>query len=446
MKRTLALLLACSLSLPVLYGCANGAPADESVPMCDGSTSLPPSQPWLHADKLSINPASSETVNEVLSSFGLELLQKTREEDKKSTLISPLSVALALSMTANGADGNTLAQFQEVLGGGVDLEELNAACAQYLSDYQGLLGSSQCRIANSLWKDHSGGIYEDFVSKCRGYYSAQVYEAELSEPRIVDDLNSWVSDKTNKMIPQIIDQPFPEETACLLVNALYLKNKWLNEFDPLSTHERDFRHEDGTSQQVEFLSKHNANLSYLQGKGAQGVVLPYDDGRLAFFALIPDEPSGLGDGTPFTMNCTPTELLGYWLNTLEGGDLSQLINNREDALFLSFAMPKFTAEWSGSLEKILPELGLEDAFIPGTANFSSLGDCEEGYYISQVVHAAKIEVNEKGTEAAAATVVAPAAGSPMQPPEGVTLILDRPFLYGIVDLQNGVPLFLGTYE
>ncbi len=432
MKRTLALLLACALGLGLLAGCSTGT--DESLgPGCDGFPAAPPSQPWSNAEKLSVSPKGSEAVNEALASFGLKLLQKTREADKQSPLVSPLSVALALSMTANGADGNTLAQFQEVLGGGVDLEELNAACAQYLSDYQGLLGSSQCRIANSLWKDHSGGIYKDFVSKCRGYYSAQVYEAELSEPRIVDDLNSWVSDKTNKMIPQIIDQPFPEETACLLVNALYLKNKWLNEFDPLSTHERDFRHEDGTSQQVEFLSKHDANLSYLQGEGAQGAVLPYDDGRLAFFALLPDLYPDSPD-------------FGEWLNNLERNSLAQLINNREDALFLSFAMPKFTAEWSGSLEKILPELGLEDAFIPGTANFSSLGDCEEGYYISQVVHAAKIEVNEKGTEAAAATVVAPAAGSPMQPPEGVTLILDRPFLYGIVDLQNGVPLFLGTYE
>lgn len=432
MKRTLALLLACALGLGLLAGCSTGT--DESLgPGCDGFPAAPPSQPWSNAEKLSVSPKGSEAVNEALASFGLKLLQKTREADKQSPLVSPLSVALALSMTANGADGNTLAQFQEVLGGGVDLEELNAACAQYLSDYQGLLGSSQCRIANSLWKDHSGGIYKDFVSKCRGYYSAQVYEAELSEPRIVDDLNSWVSDKTNKMIPQIIDQPFPEETACLLVNALYLKNKWLNEFDPLSTHERDFRHEDGTSQQVEFLSKHDANLSYLQGEGAQGAVLPYDDGRLAFFALLPDLYPDSPD-------------FGEWLNNLERNSLAQLINNREDALFLSFAMPKFTAEWSGSLEKILPELGLEDAFIPGTANFSSLGDNPEGYFINQVIHATKIEVNEKGTEAAAATVVVGDAGAAPPSPEGVTLILDRPFLYGIVDLQNGVPLFLGTYE
>ena len=432
MKRTLALLLVCALGLGLLAGCSTGT--DESLgPGCDGFPAAPPSQPWSNAEKLSVSPKGSEAVNEALASFGLKLLQKTREADKQSPLVSPLSVALALSMTANGADGNTLAQFQEVLGGGVDLEELNAACAQYLSDYQGLLGSSQCRIANSLWKDHSGGIYEDFVSKCRGYYSAQVYEAELSEPRIVDDLNGWVSDKTNKMIPQIIDQPFPEETACLLVNALYLKNSWLSEFDPLSTHTMDFHHAGGPDSQVEYLRKFDTQLSYLQGKGAQGVVLPYDDGRLAFVAILPDLYPDSPD-------------LGQWLNNLEGNSLSQLIINREDALFVSFAMPKFTAEWSGSLTDILPELGLEDAFDAAKADFSSLGDSPEGYYISQVIHATKIEVNEKGTEAAAATVVAAESGAAAPPQEGITLILDRPFLYGIVDLYTGVPLFLGTYE
>ena len=392
MKRTLALLLVCALGLGLLAGCSTGT--DESLgPGCDGFPAAPPSQPWSNAEKLSVSPKGSEAVNEALASFGLKLLQKTREADKQSPLVSP----------------------------------------QYLSDYQGLLGSSQCRIANSLWKDHSGGIYEDFVSKCRGYYSAQVYEAELSEPRIVDDLNGWVSDKTNKMIPQIIDQPFPEETACLLVNALYLKNSWLSEFDPLSTHTMDFHHAGGPDSQVEYLRKFDTQLSYLQGKGAQGVVLPYDDGRLAFVAILPDLYPDSPD-------------LGQWLNNLEGNSLSQLIINREDALFVSFAMPKFTAEWSGSLTDILSELGLEDAFDAARADFSNLGDSPEGYYISQVIHATKIEVNEKGTEAAAATVVAAESGAAAPPQEGITLILDRPFLYGIVDLYTGVPRFLGTYE
>ncbi len=427
MKRTLALLLVCALGLGLLSGCAQASAAKE-----------------LTTPKLSVTPSNSEEVNEALAAFGLELLQKTRDANAEtamnsdmdhvsfSTLVSPLSVALALSMTANGAAGNTLAQFQDVLGGGVDLVELNTACAQLMADYQGLGGSTKCAIANSLWVDPEGQIKDDFIGQCRGIFDAQVFSAQLSEPGIVKDLNSWVSQHTNKMIPEIIDQPFPEETACLLVNALYLKNSWLSEFDPLSTHTMDFHHAGGPDSQVEYLRKFDTQLSYLQGKGAQGVVLPYDDGRLAFVAILPDLYPDSPD-------------LGQWLNNLEGNSLSQLINNREDAIFLSFAMPKFSAEWKGNLEDTLPLLGLEDAFVPGAADFSSLGDSPEGYYISQVIHATKIEVNEKGTEAAAATVVA-ANGGGMPPQEGITLILDRPFLYGIVDLDTGVPLFLGTYE
>lgn len=417
MKRTLSLLLAAALGLGLLSGCARASAATE-----------------LTAPKLSAIPSSSEEVNEALASFGLKLLQTTRAADKTSTLVSPLSVALALSMTANGAEGNTLAQFQEALGGGVDLVELNTACAQLMADYQGLGGSTKCSIANSLWVDPDGQIRDEFVGQCRGVFGAQVFAAELSDPGIVDDLNGWVSNHTNKLIPQIIDQPFDGNTALLLVNALYLKNKWLNEFDPLDTQEMTFNHMYAYTSRMEFLQHFNTNLSYIQGMGAQGVVLPYDDGRLAFVAIMPDlYPDSPG--------------LGTWLASLEGGDLSRLIDSRTEAKFLRFAMPKFTAEWKGQLEDILPALGLEDAFVNGTADFSSMGDNEYGYYISQVIHAAKIEVNEKGTEAAAATVVdAPAGAAPAPPPEDIILVLDRPFLYGIVDLYTGVPLFLGTYE
>ena len=416
MKRALTLLLACALGLSLMSGCSQASAARE-----------------LTGSKLSVNPSESEEVNSALSDFGLELLQRTREAGKASTLVSPLSVALALSMTANGAEGETLAQFQEVLGGGVDLVELNGACVQLTRDYQSLGGSTKCSIANSLWVDPDGQIKDDFVGKCQGIFDAQVFQGELSAPGIVGSLNGWVSKHTNKLIPKIIDKPVPEETACLLVNALYLKNKWLSEFDPLSTSEMDFHHEGGSDSRVEYLQKFDTELSYLNGEGAQGAVLPYDDGRLAFVAILPDLYPDSPD-------------FGQWLNNLEGNSLSQLINNREDAIFLSFAMPKFSAEWKGNLEDTLPLLGLEDAFVPGAADFSSLGDSPEGYYISQVIHATKIEVNEKGTEAAAATVVAAESGAAAPPQEGITLILDRPFLYGIVDLYTGVPLFLGTYE
>lgn len=248
----------------------------------------------------------------------------------------------------------------------------------------------------------------------------------------MDDINGWLSEHTNKMIPEIISEPFSPETSLVLVNAFYLKNQWQKEFDPLCTRQMDFRHAGGSDSQPDYLQHFDTELSYINGEGAQGAVLPYDDGRLAFFALLPDLYPDSPD-------------LGEWLSGLDGNSLSRLIDAREDARFLRFSMPKFTAEWQGDLSEALSGMGLTDAFVPGTADFSKMGSNPDGYYIDQVIHAARIEVNEKGTEAAAATVVA-AAGGAAPNPEGITLVLDRPFLYGIIDLQNGVPLFLGTYE
>lgn len=442
MKRTLALLLACALGFGLLAGCSGKS--DPTYGPGDSSFTPPP----LEYDGYShvLYPvASSPKVEGALADFGLELLKQARAANAEkamasewdhvpfSTFISPLSVAMVLSMAANGADGETLTQFLEVLGGGADLEELNAAWAQLLLDYRAPGGSTRFNIANSLWKDLNGGITADFIGICRGGYGAQLYSADLSDLRIVDDLNGWVSEHTNKMIPEIISEPFDKDTELLLVNALYLKNKWLREFDPRSTREMDFHHAGGLDSHPDYLQHFNTTLSYIQGEGAQGTVLPYDDGRLAFFVLLPDLYPDSPD-------------LGEWLNGLDAEELSRLINGREDTLFLRFAMPKFKAEWQGDLENILPELGLRDAFVPGTADFSKMGDNEYGYYIDKVIHAAKIEVNEKGTEAAAATVVAAPAGAAEPPQEGITLILDRPFLYGIIDLQTSVLLFLGTYE
>ena len=422
MKRILSLALACTLALSPLAGCA----APSSTKQLTAAPARLTDQEMVEHDP------EVPAVYEALSGFGLDLLKAVRREGE-GALVSPLSVSLALSMAANGAEGETLAQFESVLGGGADLDALNVACNALMSIYQsGLGGSTQANLANSVWVDPEGQISEDFIGRCMGVFDAEVFQGDLSAPTIVEDVNGWVSAQTGKLIPEIIQGPFPEETAVLLVNALYLKNTWQYEFDPNSTSQRDFTHRDGRTSRPDFLNKGSAALPYIQGEGAQGVVLPYDDGRLAFFALMP----GLYPDSPD---------LGQWLDSLEGDALSRLVLGAEETLFLHLALPKFEAEWSGQLQDSLRDLGLDAALTPGLADFSGMGDHPNGYFLSQVIHAAKIQVNEKGTEAAAATVVAaPGAGAP--PEEGVTLVFDRPFLYGIMDLQNGVPLFLGTYE
>ena len=416
--------LACfALSLLLLCSLAGCGPA--------GYEELTAAALPLSDKELEDQEAAVPAVYAALSDFGLSLLQGAQGQAEEPVLVSPLSVALALSMAAGGAQGDTLAQFEAVLGGGERLETLYAACQTLTQLYENLGGSTECSIANSLWVDPEGQLREDFIGRCAGVFDAQVLQAELSDPDIVPALNSWVSRHTEDMIPEIISEPFSEDTAALLVNALYLKNTWETEFDPLVTRERDFYHADGTEAQMDFLHHYEQALPYLKAEGAQGALLPYDDGRLAFFALMPDE------GEDFDA----------WLSGLDGAELARLIRDSRDRsdLFLRLSLPKFEAEWSGELAGVLSALGLDLAFDPERADFSALGDSPAGYFLSRVFHATRIEVNEEGTEAAAATAVAADAGDDAPPPEGIELDFDRPSLYGIVDTENGVPLFLGTF-
>ena len=422
MKRALALILALTLAL-ALPGCGQAA-ADYTQ---------------LTAAPIAVTyEGSTEPAQTALAGFGLDLLRGTRDQTGEPALVSPLSAALALSMAANGADGDTLEQFEAVLSGGAGLDVLNALCQELTADYQSLGGSTECSIANSLWVDPEGMIREDFIGRCGGIFDAQVIQAQLSDPGIVPALNGWVSDHTDGMIPEIVSEPFPEEAAALLVNALYLKNTWAAEFDPNQTMERTFTHGDGAEERIDFLRHFDRSLPYLETADSVGALLPYDDGRLAFFALMPrlypDSPD-----------------FEAWLAGLDGAELGRLVRDSRDRsdFFLRLSLPKFESEWKGELKDVLTALGLELAFDDtGLADFSLLGDNPYGYYLSQVIHATKLEVNEEGTRAAAATVVEAPAGSaaPLEEPQGIELDFDRPFLYGIVDLENGVPLFLGTFE
>lgn len=422
MKRTSALALALALLLGSLSGCGAGQPGVQVQPLSAAPVSLTQEDYEAHASEI-------PQVHTALTGFGLELLQRAREWEEDSVLLSPLSVSLALAMAANGADGDTRAQFEQALGGGAGLDALNAACGALLRDYQELGGSTECSIANSVWADPEGQIFEDFIGKCQGIFDAQVFQQALSDPAIVPALNGWVSHHTEGMIPEIIQKPFQEDAAALLVNAIYLDNTWEREFSPNATSLRGFYHQEEDKEAMDFLHAGFVSFPYLNGEREQGVVLPYDDGRLAFFALMPEQGNQLAP----------------WLETLDGDTLISLLENRTDTEFLTLALPKFEAEWSGQLQDFLAAMGLEKAFTMGEADFSLLGDDPRGYFLSQVVHAAKIEVNEKGTRAAAATIVEATSGS-AAPTEGVTLIFDRPFLYGIVDLETGVPVFLGTFE
>ena len=260
------------------------------------------------------------------------------DQTGEPALVSPLSAALALSMAANGAGGNTLEQFEAVLSGGAGLDMLNALCQELTAAYEDLGGSTECSIANSLWVDPEGMIREDFIGKCLGIFDAQVIQAQLSDPGIVPALNGWVSDHTGGMIPEIVSEPFSEDAAALLVNALYLKNTWAAEFDPNQTMERTFTHGDGAEERMDFLRHFDRELPYLET--ADSVGGPVALRRRAAVLLCPH--AGGGGGPDF----------GTWLAGLDGVALGQLVRDSRDRadFFLRLSLPKFEAEWKGVAE------------------------------------------------------------------------------------------------
>lgn len=360
-------------------------------------------------------------------SFSLELLRQSRGEGE-NTLVSPLSVTLALGMTANGAAQETLAEFEALFG--LSREDLNGLCARFLADYSNLGGSTQATLVNSLWADPDVALANGFVLRCQDTYKAQLFQQDLQAPETVKAVNGWVSEATRGLIPSVVDR-FDDEAVLALVNAVYLKNKFQRPFEtPTHDWEMDFTARDGTVTHPKGMHNGTRNEEYISAQDGQGVLLPYDDGRLGLLLMLPNEGVSLAD------------YLALW----DSSTVPSLLSSRTEAL-VSLTCPKFKTEWSSSLKDSLSAMGLEEAFDPGRADLSAMGSANGNpLYIGDVIHKTAFELNEKGTEAAAVTAVMMAPAADMPPQDLIYLRFDRPFVYGIVDLETGAPLFLGTME
>ena len=357
-----------------------------------------------------------------MTSFGVALLRQARTAGD-SALISPLSAALCLGMAANGAGGDTRAAFEAVLG--ADVDALNATAAALTADYAELGGSTNCAVANSLWADGDTTVEGGFLEAVSGY-TPGVFTADLDTPAARAAINQWVSEHTERMIPQILAEDLGPDTALVLANALYVENAFETPFPGKDTWARTFRSAAGAEARMDFMHR-DGEMTYCSDGAASGVLLPYDDGRLAFAAVLPE-----GD-------------LDAYLEGLDGAALASLLSSGE-TVEVDLSLPKFTAEYGAGLSSALKAMGLETAFDPSGADFSAMGSRDGPLYLSEVLQKAKIEVNEKGTRASAATAAVMKAVGSSAPESGVTLVLDRPFLYAIWDTQANIPLFLGCFE
>lgn len=352
--------------------------------------------------------------------FALGLLRESADE--KNTLVSPLSVLSALAMAESGASGETLAQMEQATGMGAD--ELT----DMLQAYGALAGDGPLRTANSVWLRDSDGlsVEDDFLVTCGERLGAQVFSAPFDDSTVAD-VNAWVSEKTDEMIPQMLSQ-ISDSAQVLLVNALAFDGGWEDPFDSALVSPDTFTCEDGTEQDVTMM--HSAEDSYLESELATGFVKPYEGYDYAFVGLLPAE------------GVSVEELLA----SLDGDALEELLTPVAGAA-AEIGLPKFTSSYEAELTDALRSLGMTDAFDATRADFSRMGTSEQGpLYVGSVLHKTFVDVNEEGTRAAAATTVSmDGAAAPGGPVEYHEVILDRPFVYLIVDLRCDLPVFIGTY-
>lgn len=406
MKRLLLVLTLCAA---LLTGCGGGAKTDLMKDVTPRA--------------ITAEPVSEDLtdLDEAVTALGLELLRRGGEGN---VLVSPVSVAYALAMTANGAEGKTLEQMEAVLG--MPVEMLNFAFREYLT---GLPEGEKntLHLANSVWftDKESFTVNQEFLQTNADYYGADIYQTPLDESA-KNAINGWVKENTHGMIPKILDQ-IPESAVMYLVNALAFEAEWRDIYEEDQVRKGTFTTENGREQKTELMwSEENF---YLEDEGASGFLKFYDGREYAFAALLPHEGVSVEE----------------YAASLTGAGLHALLKGAENTP-VTAAIPKFETEFDCELGEVLAELGMPDAFDEAAADFSGLGTSTEGnIVISRVLHKTYLAVDEKGTKAGAATAVemtAETAEEWLEPPKEV--ILDRPFLYLIVDCEKWVPLFMGT--
>ncbi len=377
--------------------------------------------------------ADPEAVRQLAQSnngFALALYQALRDQDG-NLIYSPYSIFQALLMTAAGAEGATASQMASVLG--VDLNNpeihnlmnaLNKALTtqpEYLqSDAQPLTFN----IANAVWAQKDFHFEQSFLDTLSANYNAGLKLVDFNKPEDARALiNLWVAAQTNEKIQELIPEGLLDQmTRMVLTNAIYFKGAWSNQFEEKDTEDGSFTLLDGSSKTVTFMHG-NFTLSALVSDKIQAIRLPYEGGTYAMAAIM------------------PLENFAEFEAQLTAADLEQLLNSlQSSSAIVDLSMPKFQAESRFGLGEILAGLGMPDAFDAQKADFSGMTG-KPDLMISSVLHQATIDVNEEGTEAAAATAVAASVTS--MPGQSYSIRLDKPFIYVIYETTTNTITFMG---
>ena len=366
-----------------------------------------------HADKVATDNA-----------FTFDLLRAVRKRaTEPNVFISPLSVSMALNMALNGAAGSTADELHAALHeAGYSQEDINAYSRELREALMKVDPKTKIGIANSIWYRREETLRAPFLEANRTYYNAEVSPLDFSSPQSPKQINDWCAQQTNGKIPQIVNQ-IPADAFLYLINAVYFKGTWAQTFDREETAKAKFHKADGSTQDVDMMHQQD-DFRYGSNDVCRLLEMRYGNGAFGMVIMLPQE----GKSTRDVMASLNSEM---W---------KQMEQHSTEKVNLY--LPRFRAECKYDLSKSgLPELGVKAAFSP-QADFTGIS--ARPLRISGVIHKTFVEVNESGTEAAAATSVQMELMSmPIEEKEPILFRVDRPFVFAIRERSTGLILFIG---
>ncbi len=374
-----------------------------------------------------LTQAEIQTVS-AFNDFGFNLFRRIIEEDEGDTnvFVSPLSVSMALGMTINGARGETEAGMKNALEfESMDIADINEAYQGLMELLPGLDPDVAFQVANSIWYRLGEDIREEFLGACRTYFDADVTGIDFSSPDAAPTINGWVDEKTNGKIKKIVPDPVPAAIVMYLINAIYFKGTWTDEFDPDLTEDDTFFLAKGGQAACRMMSRPEAGemveFEYFRDGEAEVIDLPYARGYYSMTLVLPGPDTDL-------------ETLIASIDADKWDAWAESLATREGRL----RMPKFETTYQIELKSVLSSLGMGLAFTPA-ADFSGMRE-SGGLWIDKVAHKTYVKVDEAGTEAAAVTAVGMIDSVD---PNTFNMYINRPFLFAIREKHSGTIVFIG---